>query len=364
MSPMTTQERWLAAIAMRPVDRLPFWPKLNEPYGRAQRAPFRGMELERLHEWIGSDRHEWLPDCLREVRARTSVETTRDGDILRTVFRASRAELALVLRFDDASGSWHPIEFPVRAREDIEVMTDVVRDARIEVDREALEAARREAQRLGQGAVTATAIGESPMMQWIEWLAGVQNAHYLLADHAQAVEELFEAMHAVLAARAAALCDCSPADLLYLIENTSTTLLSPDQFRRHCAPRLQEYARLTRAAGRPLVLHMCGHLKALLPDLARVGADAFEAFTSPTVGNTSLLDGRSACPGTCLIGGTNAALWTGTAGALIARLRADLDELPHHRGLVVTSAGVMPPRCAPETIKEVCEWVRQYPLRA
>jgi hypothetical protein len=108
---------------------------------------------------------------------------------------------------------------------------------------------------------------------------------------------------------------------------------------------------------------MCGHLKALLPQLARIPAQAFEAFTSPTLGNTTLLDGRRACPNTCLIGGTNAMLWTEPAERIVARIEADLDVLPHHRGIVVTSAGVMPPRCKPETIREVCRRVKAYPAR-
>jgi uroporphyrinogen-III decarboxylase len=112
-----------------------------------------------------------------------------------------------------------------------------------------------------------------------------------------------------------------------------------------------------------MVLHVCGHLKALLPDLARIPVRAFEAFTSPTVGNTSLLDGRLGCPNTCLIGGTNAALWMEPADAIIAQIRKDLDVLPHHRGIVVTSAGVMPPACKPETIKKVGDWVKAYPVR-
>ena len=29
----------------------------------------------------------------------------------------------------------------------------------------------------------------------------------------------------------------------------------------------------------------------------------------------------------------------------------------------VTSAGVMPPGCKPETIKAVCDWVKQYDAR-
>jgi len=81
------------------------------------------------------------------------------------------------------------------------------------------------------------------------------------------------------------------------------------------------------------------------------------------VANTTLLDGRSACPDKCLVGGTNAMLWLRPAGEIIAQIEADLDSLPHHRGIVVTSAGVMPPLCGPETIKQVCEWVRQYPAR-
>jgi len=108
---------------------------------------------------------------------------------------------------------------------------------------------------------------------------------------------------------------------------------------------------------------MCGHLKAILPDLAHIPAQAFEAFTSPTIGDTTLLDGRNACPDTCLIGGTNAMLWTRTADEIIAEIEKDLDELPHHRGIVVTSAGVMPPVCTPQTIKQVCEWVKKYPAR-
>ena len=46
-----------------------------------------------------------------------------------------------------------------------------------------LEEARRETQRSGQEALHAAGIGESPLMQFVEWLAGVENAHYLLADH-------------------------------------------------------------------------------------------------------------------------------------------------------------------------------------
>lgn len=360
---MTPKERWLAAIRMQPVDRLPFWPKINGAYPPAQDPPFHDMALNRIHDWIGSDKHTGIPICTREVRTRSSVETTRDTGSLRTVYRVAGKELLQVRIFDSSSNSWHPIEFPVKNRDDIEVMTDLFRDVRIELNPDTLQDAQRQAELIGSDAVTCNTIGESPLMDWVEWLAGVENAHFLLMDHPSEVEALFAAMHDVLLAKTRVLCEHSPADVFYMIENTSTTLISPDQYRRYCARHVGDYARLTRAADRNLILHMCGHLKAILPDLARIPAQAFEAFTSPTLGNTSLLDGRRACSDHCLIGGTNAMLWTRSAEEIIAKIEADLNELPHHRGIVVTSAGVMPPMCKPETIKRVCDWVKQYPIR-
>jgi uroporphyrinogen-III decarboxylase len=360
---MTPRQRWLAAVRMEAVDRLPFWPKLNASYPPAQAAPFRDMEADAIQDRIGSDQHRGIGAGVREVRRRTSTRTISDGDAPRRVYQTPYGETTLVQRYDAASCSWHPVDFPVKNLEHVKLMTAFYEDVTFEIDRDGLEAAKRQARQIGESAITATTIGTSPLMHWIEWLAGVADAHLLLNDHRQEVEALFEAMQRALLQKTRLLCECSPADVLYLSENTSTTLISPEQFRRYCARQVGECAAVTSQASRNLVLHMCGHLKALLPDLARIPAQAFEAFTSPSLGDTTLLDGRTACPDKCLVGGTNATLWTRPAEDIIAQIERDLDRLPHHRGIVVTSAGVMPPLCRPETIKQVCEWVKAYPPR-
>jgi cellobiose phosphorylase len=74
------------------------------------------------------------------------------------------------------------------------------------------------------------------------------------------------------------------------VENTSTTLLSPAIFERYCWRHLNDYGRLIREHGKHHVLHMCGHLKALLPRIGELPAVAIEAFTRPPVGNTTLAD--------------------------------------------------------------------------
>lgn len=361
---MTPKERWLAALRMEPVDRLPFWPKLTAAYPPAQAEPFRSMAIPDIHRWIGSDRHEGVGLGVKTVQTRCRAETNKAPCRRETVYHTPSGTMRRVMTFDVDSQAWHPIVFPVASREQIEMMTEFYADARAEPDPEALAKARQRADETGQDAILAATIGTSALMEWVEHLAGVENAHLLMADHPAEVEALFAAMDALLFRKAALAAEHTPCDALYLTENTSTTLTSPAQFRRYELPAMRRCGEITRAAGRPLILHMCGHLKALLPDLGALPVAAFEAFTSPTLGNTTLLDGRSACPDKCLIGGTNAMLWLEPADRIIAQIDRDLRALPHLRGIVVTSAGVMPPLCKPETIKRVCEWVRGRTTRA
>lgn len=86
---MTSRQRWLAAVDMKPVDRLPLWPKIGGAYRQAQAASFQAMEADALHAWIGSDPHEWVPGGPRETRTRTSAETMRSAGVFTMIHRTS-----------------------------------------------------------------------------------------------------------------------------------------------------------------------------------------------------------------------------------------------------------------------------------
>jgi len=359
---MSSRERWLAAVKMQPVDRLPFWPKLDAAYPRAQTGRFKGMPVDEIHRWIGSDMHVWgIPPCVRDGGVSEFVAET-DGPVKRLEYRGPKGTLTAVYKWDEASQSYHPVEFPVKTKDDIELMREYYEGLEPQLDTDAVEKARAIQDEIGGSGVSQGGVGESPLMHFVEWIAGVENAHYLLADTTAEVEALFDAMHAYLLRRTEIFAEHSTLDLIYFVENTSTTLISPAQYDRYCARHITEYGEILKARDRNMVLHMCGHLKALLPSLNRTPADAFEAFTSAPVGNTSLEDGRSDCPDKCLIGGTNAVTWTKDAVGIIAEIESSLNALPHHRGVVVTSAGVMPPLCPPEKIKEIRDWVANYRL--
>jgi len=359
---MTPRERWMAALRSEPIDRLPFWPKIDAAYAHHQVEPFRSMNNSDLHRWIGSDNHAGVAGCVKEIRKNTSIKSTQKDGLSVTEYITPLGTLTSTNRYDPGSCSWHPIEFPVKRREDIEVMSLFFSDVSCEFDSAQLDQASAMMKMIGENAIVTTSIGVSPLMDWIQHLAGIENAHYMLLDYREEVESLFNAMHSLLCRRAEIVAGKCPAPVAYSTENTSTTLISPAMFRQYCYKHLMDYGKIISSAGKLHLLHMCGHLKDVLRDISKLPATGIEAFTSPTVGNTTLKDGRSACPDKCLVGGTNATLWTKPAEMIFDQIKHDLDELPHHRGLVVTSAGVMTPLCAPETIKKVADLVKRYPV--
>ncbi|MCG3178832.1 MAG: hypothetical protein BIFFINMI_01162 [Phycisphaerae bacterium] len=363
LTTMTPRQRWQAAVACEPVDRLPFWPKLDGAYPHSRGGRFAGLNNSQLHDFIGSDRQVGLPSVARRTLRRCGVEKREEGGTEITHYVTPGGRLRMVRRFDAGSQSWHPIEHPVRDREGIAIMAEWYDDCRWELDAGALQEARAADRAAGQTAATHSSAGKSPLMEMLEYTCGPEQTHYLLADHPAEMAELMARMQRAQMEYLALTADHQPADSLWLIEDTSTTTVSARQYRELNLPHVRQCAELARAAGRPMILHMCGHLKAILGDLATLPVAGFEAFTAPPVGNTTLGDGRRACPDKCLVGGTHASLWMEAAEGIIDFIAARLDELPHHRGVVVSSAGVMPPACGPETIKAVCDWVHAYPAR-
>ena len=108
---------------------------------------------------------------------------------------------------------------------------------------------------------------------------------------------------------------------------------------------------------------MCGHTKALLPMIDTIPAASIEAFTSPTLGNTRLVDGRTCAPGKTLIGGTNVMVWLQSIEKIKQYILDELEACPDHRHIILTTAGVAAPACTAETFREIGEWIRTLPVR-
>ena len=139
---MTPRERWFAALKCEPVDRLPFWPKIHaDTYAPYQKEPFRSMKIGGLynnigdlHKWIGSDPHVFIASCVKTVRKKTSTRSLQENGIRITEYITPAGTLTAASKYSKDSRSWHPVEFPVKRREDIQAMSLFYSDATCEFD--------------------------------------------------------------------------------------------------------------------------------------------------------------------------------------------------------------------------------------
>lgn len=361
---MTSRERLLAAYRGEPVDRLPYWAKVANPTWRlSQPAKVRGRSDRELLDYIHADGLFGVPAGVRVVRPHISVERRRSDHPEVRVTQTPDGDLTERWRMDPATESWHPAEFPVKTQEDLARFRWVYADTRAEPDEPALAAARARADDIGQRGLTKTGWGTSPLMHLVQHVIGPVNTHYMLADHPEAMDELIGLMHAGNLAQVELLAERTPADLVVSTENTSTTLIGPPQFSKYCLRHLRDYGRAVEAAGKMHELHMCGHLKALLGEIETIPAASVEAFTSPTLGNTRLADGRAGAPSKTLVGGTNVNVWLWPVERIRQYILAELAACPDSRRVVLTTAGVAPPGCPAETFRHIGQWLPTVPVK-
>ena len=365
---MTGKERWIAAIKMEPIDHFLFWPKFSRVYSRFQKGTqFGDMTTTEIMAWTGADADGWLPEITKEIRTHTDLTIKTDNQEKEIVFTTKYGTCKASYSLDEKTNSWHPTAYPIKTVEDIKIMTEWYRDIKHEIDRDILQEAVEKTAWYGDSTIVTTTVGglksESPLMHFMEWLAGIVEGQFLIADYPDEVEELFHVMHQELKQRVRIHAAHSPAELVGLSENTSTTIISPTQYANYNIDHINEYGRIVHEHGKLFQLHMCGHIKNLLPQLATVEADSFEALTPPTVGDTDFVTARAACPNMNLIGGTNATMWVSTPEEVIAYLDDQFAQLPHHRGIVPSSGGELPPICPPAFVKQVCDFVKNYKVR-
>jgi hypothetical protein len=127
----------------------------------------------------------------------------------------------------------------------------------------------------------------SPVQYLLEYEMGPTNFYYLLSDHPHEVGELLAVMHSKRLKEYGILARRTPCEVVIPIENTSSTLISPTLYRDHSLPQVRDYVDILHQHGKKAVLHMCGHLNALLPAIRETGLDGINACTPPPVGATS-----------------------------------------------------------------------------
>lgn len=177
----------------------------------------------------------------------------------------------------------HPRKYPVDSIEAVRTWRRLWEGARYESadDSAAAQAIDR---RLADDGVFTRFWGPSAIPRLLETDMGAETFYYLLADHPGDMDGLIRAMHDA-DRQAFAILARGPWESVTLVENTSTFYISPALYRDYNMPHQRDFVEVLRRAGKPAILHMCGHVRNLLPLIRETGCDGIHALTPPPTGD-------------------------------------------------------------------------------
>ena len=283
---MTGRQRLAAVMKKASTDRLPWTTLVDHASLQHFPAELQGNYGIDFYRHLGCDMfmlNGWgTPHLFRSPQlvwgSEVREETRTEGGTRVVTWTTPHGRLTSV------SDRGHPRKYPIDSIEAVRIYRAMWERARFEAhdDTETLAAVDG---LIGDDGIVTRFWGPSTIPRLLELNAGTQNFYYLLADHPDEVAALIRVMHERELEAFAILAD-GPWDSVTLVENTSTFYISPRVYEDYNMPHQRAFVEAIQAAGKPAILHMCGHVHGLLPLIRETGCDGIHALTPPPTGDT------------------------------------------------------------------------------
>ncbi len=370
---MTGRERIMAALALDPVDKIPFVPLVDhftlmdmppaiigglttrDPYPARMATASRALGCDLMIRHVpvmgfhrGAVHMQLLGGFGPEVETKIDFKDSVLEETLVTPIGTLTGQWA----FSDKVGSIpHAIKHVVNNLEEMKIFhwaVDHMDRNRPEPLYENFNLVDKD---IGDDGIATTSFNNTPLMFLIEMVWGLENTYYLLNDYPREVEDILQQLHLSLKRQLEVIVE-SPAQVVIEYENTSSTLLSPKMFRKYVLPFLNEYAGILRSAGKIYLIHMCGRLRAFKEDLAAGRFHGIIDAPPPPTGDFPLDEAAAGLPGKVVIGGVDPTTFISPDPAFVeAEISGLLERLKPFRGVMLGSADVAPRGALPENFK-------------
>jgi hypothetical protein len=183
----------------------------------------------------------------------------------------------------------HPVKYFVETKEDLEILLDMWSQAGIKSLPGFGEKFKMTEAAMKNDGILALTIDPSPIQMLIEHECGPENFYYLMQDEPELMDEVITAIYRIRK-QEYAISAVSDASVVIPVENTSSNLVSPAVFRKYTMGHLRDFADLMHQQGKKAIVHMCGHVKALLAEIKETGIDGIHALTEPPVGSCTFTE--------------------------------------------------------------------------
>jgi uroporphyrinogen-III decarboxylase len=377
---MNSRERIMAALRHQETDRIPWSPLINGYYSMSLQEPLLGNDIE-VQRAIGADIIERLRSLVYipmfplfipalEPLDRKYQESTTEFDsvIIREIRKGDQFLRTYQTPVGDVRESYErresspwmafPVEYKIKTLEDLKVYRYITEAQQhelsytnfLEVDQE-----------IGNDGIATTPGPISPFQMLLEVELGVENFYYFMADFPDEMEELMNIMHAKNLEACEIIAE-SPAEVVILYENTSTSYMSPTMFNRFILEHLNEYTDLYHKAGKIVLIHACGTLKDIVEELGLGRYDGFCDIAPPPTGDLDLAEAKEVWGNRKVaMGGIDAtAFVTLSPEEMKKHVRHILQRISSHRGVILGSGDAVPPGTPLETLRAVTEAVEEF----
>ncbi len=120
------------------------------------------------------------------------------------------------------------------------------------------------------------------VLEWASTIMGLEHFLLCLYDNPELVRSVVDHVGQIILEAFEVFCGMDAVFALWLGDDMgfkTSTLLSPDHLREYILPWHRRYAELAHRTGRLFLLHSCGHVEAVMPDLIEdVHIDAKHSF--------------------------------------------------------------------------------------
>jgi len=373
---MTPRERLLAILRKESeIDRAG-WSPLIDGYYMSSFPPgtdvlevFREIGadvMERhVHTWRGSVEDQRDPAVIQKLRR--DGEATYESNGVTTTILVSKTEQGTEVTEHQAipgrtltSRSVYtatspflpfPIEHPVKDIDDLKAFEEIVRSESFERDFEHFTA---EDTRIGDDGIATDSVPTSPIQRLLQHTIGVAQYYTVFyMDYPEDLDSVLATMHEKNC-ELYELISVSPADVVIDYENTSTTLISPDLYRKYSLPMINDYADILHRHDKVFLTHRCGKLSGLV-DLMRQGKDDGIVDISPEpTGDLDLWTAKEALPDKIVMGGLDATFLSGwTPEQVRAYTREIITRCGGPERLIIGSADAVPQNARLENLQAV-----------
>lgn len=316
---MTPKERLLASIQGKKIDRFSWSPNLAYWWEHSGEDVVNMGEVEFLKS-IGADplirghfayqpgSKNWdnmmLFDVSYDETCRVREETI--GEERKVIYETPLGKLVFGYKYSKSGATWFLREHGVKEEEDFKILA-YLKDHTILTPN--YERYNREAAELGdEGLMVPILVPDlkSAFQSMVEYWVGTEGISYAVYDYPETVEAALESMRR-LNMKAVEICAASEAECFLTWEDSSTTNISPTLYENYIAPEINDWCEYLHKKGKLYIQHACGHLKQLMPIMAKTEIDAIESISPPPTGNIEIWEAREILPERIgLIGGIEA----------------------------------------------------------